>query len=209
MSAPDEPLDERALRAGERLTKGAFEWGDELPTLPGRRVDLRRLELDDAPAIFSIFGDPEVMRFWSSPALPDLAAAERLIHEIQDHFRARRLFQWGVRSRETSEVIGTCTLLGVDMEHRRAEIGFALRRRVWGRGLATEALDTVIAFAFDVLELHRLEADVDPENERSLVTLERQGFRREGYLRERWHHLGEVRDTVFLGLLRREWQRQS
>ncbi len=188
---------------------GSFEWGSALPTLPAPRVDLRWLTTEDAPAILAIFGDPEVMRFWSSPALKDRAAAMQLIEEIHGFFRSRRLFQWGICLRETSEVIGTCTLLDISMEHRRAEVGFALRRDQWGQGLATEALDTLIAFAFETLDLHRLEADADPHNERSLLVLERQGFRREGYLRERWHHLGEVRDTVFLGLLRREWSRRT
>ena len=75
----------------------------------------------------------------------------------------------------------------------------------WGRGFASDAVATVIGFSFNAMNLHRLEADADPDNERSLRVLERQGFRRQGYLRERWHHLGELRDTVLLGLLRREW----
>lgn len=183
-----------------------FEWGSELPTLPAQRVDLRWLTPEDAPGILSVFGDPEVMRFWSSPPLKDLAGAHELIEEIHGFFKSRRLFQWGISLRESNEVIGTCTLLDVSMAHRRAEVGFALRRSNWGQGLATEALETLIAFAFGTLDLHRLEADADPDNERSLVVLERQGFRREGYLRERWHHLGDIRDTVFLGLLRREWR---
>lgn len=183
----------------------SFEWGSALPTLSARRVDLRWLIPEDAPAVLKIFGDPEVMQFWSSPPLKDLAAATELIEEIHGFFRSRRLFQWGISLRESNEVIGTCTLLDVSMAHRRAEVGFALRRDNWGHGLATEALATLIGFAFETLDLHRLEADADPDNERSLVVLERQGFRREGYLRERWHHLGDVRDTVFLGLLRREW----
>ena len=182
-----------------------FDWGTSLPTLPARRVDLAWLTLDDAPALLEIFGDFEVMRFWSSPPLPDLAAARGLVEEIQEHFRARRLFQWGIRLKEIGQVIGTATLYDVSVEHHRAGIGFALRRSAWGQGLATEVLDTLIGFGFQALDLQRLEADVDPENHRSLATLERQGFRREGYLRERWHHMGEIRDTVFLGLLRREW----
>lgn len=56
--------------------------------------------------------------------------------------------------------------------------------------------------------LHRLEADADRDNDRSIRALERQGFKREGYLRERWHHLGEPRDTVFLGLLCPDWTRE-
>lgn len=182
-----------------------FDWGDELPRLSGRRLDLRELTPKDAPAILSIFGDAEVMRFWSSPPLQDLAAAAALIDGIHDLFRSRQLFQWGICSREDDTVIGTCTLYHLDLAHWRGEVGFALRRSAWGQGLATEALEVLLGFAFHGLGLHRLEADADPANERSIRALERQGFRREGYLRERWHHLGKVHDGVFLGLLKREW----
>lgn len=185
----------------------AFGRGAELPRLSGRRLDLCWLTQEDAPAIFSIFGNPEVMRFWSSPPLPDLAAASALIDEIHGLFRTRQLFQWGIRRREDDTVIGTCTLYNLDLAHRRGEIGFALARSCWGQGFASEALDVLLDFCFNRLGLHRLEADADPENVASLRALERKGFQREGYLRERWHHLGEVRDAVFLGLLKREWKR--
>jgi RimJ/RimL family protein N-acetyltransferase len=182
----------------------SFEWGSELPRLSGPRIDLRWLTQQDAPAIFSIFGDSEVMRYWSSPPLRDVAGASELIESIHRHFGSRNLFQWGICRKETDEIVGTCTLLNVTLAHRRAEVGIALGRAAWGHGFATEALEVLIGFVFGTLDLHRLEADVDPENERSLRLFERQGFRREGYLRERWHHLGELHDTIFLGLLRRE-----
>jgi RimJ/RimL family protein N-acetyltransferase len=55
------------------------------------------------------------------------------------------------------------------------------------------------------MQLRRLEADVDPRNAGSIRTLERLGFQREGFLRERWHVNGEIQDAIFYGLLRREW----
>ena len=183
----------------------SFAWGDRLPTISAPRVDLRWMTRDDAPALLEVFGDTEVMRFWSSPPLADLQAAQQLVDEIQDYFHTRKLFQWGVQLRGSPEVIGTGTLYDIDERHRRGGIGFALRRSVWGQGFATETIEALLRFSFERLDLHRMEADVDPENVRSLRALERQGFKREGYLRERWHHLGELRDTVFLGLLRREW----
>jgi RimJ/RimL family protein N-acetyltransferase len=68
------------------------------------------------------------------------------------------------------------------------------------------ALERLLDFAFHELGLRRIEADVDPNNARSIATLERLGFRREGYLRERWFVGGEVQDALFYGLLRREWE---
>jgi len=181
-----------------------FAWGDELPRLVGSRVELRPIAEADAPALLAIFVDPEVTRFWSSRTLSDVAAAERLAREIRDVFRARRMFQWGISRRETGELIGTCTLFSIVPQHRRAELGFALRRAAWGQGLATEAVTALLHFCFETLGLHRLEADVDPDNARCLRLLERLGFRREGHLRERWHDAGGARDAVVLGLLRSE-----
>jgi ribosomal-protein-alanine N-acetyltransferase len=187
----------------------AFEWGEELPTLSGPRVKLQALNRDDAPDIFAVFGDPEVMRFWSSPPLLHVGGATALIDNIHGLFRARSLFQWGVRSHETGKIIGTCTLFNLNSQHRRAEIGFATARETWGGGFASEAVGLLLDFSFHTLRLHRLEADTDPNNVRSLRLLERQGFKREGYLRERWHHLGRIDDAVLLGLLARDWNRAT
>jgi RimJ/RimL family protein N-acetyltransferase len=66
-----------------------------------------------------------------------------------------------------------------------------------------------LTYAFDVLEFHRIEADVDPRNAASIRTLERLGFQREGYLRERWQVNGEIQDAVFYGLLRSDWKTAS
>lgn len=178
---------------------------DRLPTLTTERLRIRWLTAEDVPALFAIFGDPEVCRYWSWTALPDIAAAETLLREIEACFAARSLFQWGIAERETDAVVGTCTLASLSAEHRRAEVGFALARRAWGRGYLAEALPALLAFAFDALGLHRVEADADPRNARSIRVLERAGFRREGYLRERYHLAGEVQDAVMYGLLRHEW----
>ena len=68
-----------------------------------------------------------------------------------------------------------------------------------------QALEAVIDFAFNTLELHRIEADVDTENAGSLGILEKLGFKREGLFRERWFVYGERQDSVMFGLLKHEW----
>lgn len=182
-----------------------YSWGEELPALDGARVRLRSLRGEDAATLFAIFGDPEVTRYWSSPPLGDMAGALSLLDDIRRHFDARTLFQWGVARRDDDAIIGTCTILHIDEDHRRGEIGFALRRAHWGHRYATEAVAMLTGFAFAQLDLHRLEADVDPQNAASIAVLERQGFRREGLLRERYFLNGEAQDAAYYGLLRREW----
>lgn len=177
-----------------------------LPVLDTDRLRLRTLVPGDIPALFSIFGDAEVCRYWSSPPLPSLAEADALYASIEDGFETRTLFQWGIELRDTHGIIGTCTLASLSEQHRRGEVGFALGRAHWRMGYVSEALVALVRFAFDELALHRLEADVDPRNHASLRALERLGFERDGYLRERYQVAGEIQDAVLLGLLRPQWE---
>jgi RimJ/RimL family protein N-acetyltransferase len=186
------------------VTPSDFDVGPELPTLPTERLRIRWLTAGDVPALFALFGDPEVTRYWSHPPFADVAAAEGLLGRIHDCFRRRTLFQWGIERTGTDGVIGTCTLATLDATHRRAELGYALGRSFWGHGYMAEALPVLLGFAFGRLQLHRLTADVDPRNGPSVRSLERLGFRREGYLREHYLVNGEVQDAVVYGLLRSE-----
>lgn len=177
-----------------------------LPTIPTPRLQLRAIAPSDVPALLAVFGDPEVCRYWSRPPLPDAAAAVALHDEIARSFTERTLFQWGITARGSDALVGTCTLAGLSPAHRRAEVGFALARAAWGRGYVAEVLPALVAFAFATLGLHRLEADADPRNHRSIRALERVGFVREGHQRERYHQMDEWQDAVLYGLLRREWE---
>lgn len=67
-------------------------------------------------------------------------------------------------------------------------------------------LRALLNFAFEDLGLNRLEADVDPRNMASVRGLENLGFKREGYLRERWVAGGELSDSAIYGLLARAWE---
>jgi RimJ/RimL family protein N-acetyltransferase len=177
---------------------------DRLPTIPTPRLELRWLEARDVPALFEIFGDPETVKYWSRPPLANLEEAQAFLDEIHGHFAAGDLYQWGVARREDDRIIGTCTLFAITLPHKRAELGFAIARSQWGKGYASEAAGAIVRYAFDAMGLHRLEADVDPRNPASIRTLERLGFQREGYARERYHLGGEIQDAVLYGLLRSE-----
>ena len=186
-----------------------------LPVLDGIRVRLRALRApaadagadagadggSDLDAVWDIFSDAETLRYWSHEPLASRDQAAEYLAGIARGVAGGTLFQWAVADRETDAVLGTVTLSGWDRRHRRAEIGFLLGRAHWGRGLASDAVRAALAFAFAEMRLHRVEADVDPENGASLRLLARLGFREEGYLAERWFTFGAWRDSVMLGLL--------
>jgi RimJ/RimL family protein N-acetyltransferase len=180
--------------------------GDALPTLEAPRVRLRWLKGNDVDALFTVFSDEQMMRYWSSTAMKERSEAEDLLARIHRQFADKSGFQWGVERKDGGELLGTCTLFNLHKANMRAEIGYCLRSAFWGQGYMGEALSALIDHSFRVLLLRRLEADVDPKNASSLRILGRMGFQREGLLRERWNVGGEIQDSVLLGLLAREWK---
>ena len=182
--------------------------GEKLPIIETERLRLRHLEESDTDSLFEIFSDREALRFWGFPPFNKRGEAEKLLADIHDHFRQKTLFQWGIALRSDDKVIGTTTLFRYDEQSRRAEIGYILNRQFWGKGLINEALRALVTFAFEELNLHRIEADIEPRNASSIKTVERLGFQKEGYLRERWIVDGEIQDSLFYGLLKSDWEKR-
>ncbi len=174
-------------------------------SLHTQRLLLRPLGKADAPALFAIFSDPGVMRYWSSPPWESLEEAAATIARDLEAMNNGTYLRLGIERTEDHALIGTCILFDLNEQCRRAETGYALSPRAWGHGYMNEALAALFSYGFEALDLNRIEADIDPRNEASAKSLERLGFVKEGHLRERWIVGGETSDTALYGLLRSDW----
>jgi len=170
-------------------------------TLKTARLHLRPLQRNDARAYLDIFSDAETMAFWSNEPIDSIAEAEDMLQQDIEWVTSGAALCWGIARPEKNCLIGKISLYFFSRQNRRAEIGYILNRRYWRQGLMTEALGAVLDYAFDELELHRVEADVDRNHAGSLALLEKFGFSREGVFRERWFVHGKWHDSVMLGLL--------
>ncbi len=166
------------------------------PRLKAPGVVLRPLELADAEALFAAHGDAETHHFWSSPAH---ASVEETRAYIAETLAIEGAHVWAI-TESGGEALGRIALFNV--REGVGEIGVIMRREATGRGLASKALNLVIEYGFGPLGLHRIGADIDPDNTNSISLFLRAGFQREGLLRGNWKtHLG-VRDSVMMGKLR-------
>ena len=141
--------------------------------LTTERLHLRPFTAADHPAIHAVYSDPEVMRHVGHGAhkTPDeTAAALRIYGEVLE----RRGFSFlAVTERDGGALIGDGGLhpLGEDVE-----LGYTLARSAWGRGYATELGRALLAYAFEVLAVPRVIAQVEPDNARSRHVLEKLGM---------------------------------
>ncbi|GAA0360751.1 GNAT family N-acetyltransferase [Bowmanella denitrificans] len=173
--------------------------------IESHRLKLRRLQHRDAKALFGIFSDPRVMTYWHTPAWPSVEYAQNYISDEQVAWDEGKAFTFAIEHRHSGEVMGKCLLWHYDAQSRRAEIGFGLGPDYWGQGYIQEAGMALLQFAFNHLDLNRLEAEIDPDNKASAKALERLGFKQEGYLRQRWIIAGHKSDSALYGLLREEF----
>ncbi len=179
------------------------------PRLEGPRVHLRAPRDEDTDALFALFSDPEVMRYWSRSAMTEPSEAAALIVEIHERFEQREMINWVIAERRGDRVIGTCTLFHFSPRHRHAELGYALRSDQWRQGLAREAVTLALDWGFRALGLHRVEADIDPRNIGSRKLLQALGFQSEGVLRERFFVDDRPTDAELFGLLAADWNRRA
>lgn len=175
-------------------------------TLTTERLILRWLDETDAAAQYAIYSDDVAMRYWSAPAWTDMAQAHANIEQSMESYHSGNGLRLAIALRDTGEMVGNVSFYAFSESNRRCDIGYALNREHWAKGYLGEAMTAALDYAFTELDLNRIEADIDPRNEASAKLLERKLFQKEGYMRERWIVNGEICDTVFYGLLRRDWE---
>lgn len=165
------------------------------------RLVLRPLRMEDAEAFYEMRANAEVALYLARPPSESLDAATRELQRILTLVAEGNTVGWAVTLRDDDQLLGTIGLPRIDMRHRNSSIAFELSRSVWGKGYVREAIAPVLHYGFEVIGLHRIQAEVDPRNLRSLRVLESAGFQREGLLRENEWARDRFVDTVVLSKL--------
>jgi RimJ/RimL family protein N-acetyltransferase len=140
--------------------------------------------------------------------MTDISQAVESIRRKLEYYKGSEIFQLAVECKANGCFLGTSSLFHLNLESKRAEVGYVLARPYWGQGYMTEAAAALVDTAFGKLGFNRLEADIDPRNTASAKLLERLGFQREGLLRERELAQGQMTDTALYGLLKSDWDRK-
>jgi [ribosomal protein S5]-alanine N-acetyltransferase len=175
---------------------------EPFPILKTDDLILRQLSSSDSGTIFEIFSDDQVTQYYDLETFTNFEQAEKLIAHFQTRYEQREGIRWAITRRSDGEMIGTCGFNGFNRQASRVVIGYDLLRASWGQGATVQAVKGMLEFGFRRLELHRIEAYVDPENTASIRVLEKLGFQREGLLRDHGFWKGKYWDVVSFSRLR-------
>jgi len=177
--------------------------------LEGDRVVLRPLLAADARAYASAFRqDDQMGRLLGVEQDPTEADVVGRVEASAERARAGRGVQLAVCAASEDALLGEVLLHSFVWKHRRCEIGFWLSPGARGQGLAGDAVARTLRWAFDDLDIERMEMATTTDNAPTRQLAARVGFAEEGVQRKRNLERGVRVDMVVFGLLAGEWTRQ-
>ena len=181
------------------------DWQRGLPVLTGQQVRLRELRASDAPSLFSLLTTQEVARFISPPP-STVEGFERFIAWTLRHRTAGTYACFAVTLKGFDTAIGIFQVRETEPGFGTAEWGFAIGSPFWGTGVFEESAQLVLEFAFDTLDVHRLEARAAVRNGRGTGALLKLGAVPEGVLRKSFLRDGEYLDQVLYAIVEDDWR---
>ena len=178
---------------------------DSNPVLDGKRIIMRKITKADAQDMYRYSSRPEVTKYLLWHPHESLAFTKRYLDEVMRQYKGHNFFDFAVISKEDGRMIGTCGFTTLDTANHSGEIGYVLSPDYWGLGLASEAVDMILRFAFCNLGLHRVEARYMPGNAASRRVMEKNQMIFEGVTRDGIYVKGAYQDVGKCAILRDEY----
>lgn len=163
--------------------------------------------VSDSQELFELVdANREMLQEWLIwvPQTKTQADIEEFILKCQKGYEKKSGMQMGLWDGE--KLVGTIGLNNIDLGSKKASIGYWLSGHYQGKGAMTSATKALIDYAFDTLELNRIELKIASKNTKSRAVAERLGFQEEGTLRQDELLNGEYHDYVVYSLLREEYK---
>jgi len=175
------------------------------PQLETNRLVLRQLVPSDDKAVFEVFRHPEVTRYYDQETFLSIEPAQAFVDSCIKRFYDRRGIRWGIISKNSSKLIGTCGLHNLIDRHHRAEVGYDLAPEFWRAGIMSEAIAEVLKFCFEDIHFNRIEALCMTGNTASVGLLKKLNFQSEGIVRQYAYWKGQYRDLILLSSLKSDY----
>ena len=177
-----------------------------VPTLETERLILRKLMVSDADDMYEYSCDPNTTAFLTWSLHPDRYYTIDYIKFVLRQYKTGDFRDWAVIHKASGKMIGTCGFTSIDLNNKKGEIGYVYNSKFWGQGIATEALECVMAFGFEKLELNRIECRYMVENAASRRVMEKAGMTFEGVHRDFLLVKEKYRDVGICSILKNEFK---
>lgn len=170
-----------------------------------QQLALRKINAEVLNYVYLHLSDEELISFLGVNSIHELTLEkEKFKKGLVTH--NKKFLYFHLIENKTKKVIGWCGYHTWYTDHQRAELGYGIYHEKWKqKGLMSEALGPIIAFGFNQMNLHRIEAFIGPSNIASLKLISKFNFTKEGELREHYFHNNRYENSVVYSLLKKEY----
>lgn len=184
------------------LTSNIFK---KFPILEINEFVLRQIRTSDTIELINYLNDKDVNKYIPEESIPrTIEDAESEVKYMKEMFRCGYSIYWVIAKKSDDKIIGSCGFNYWNQSHKRAEISYDLGKEFWSKGIMSGTIKRILQFGFEEMQLNRIEATTTPCNLSSLKLLKKNGFEKEGVLRQHKILNGKFYDAVMLSLLNKQ-----
>ena len=175
--------------------------------LETERLILRQFTINDAEFMFKNWAnDDNVTKYLTWPTHKDINVSKYVLENVLIlNYKNNDSYQWAIVLKEINEPIGTISVVDKNDEIQMVEIGYCIGKQWWNKGITTEALNAIIKYFFEEIEVNRIEAWHDIKNPNSGKVMAKCGMKCEGHLRQSRKNNTGLSDSAIYGILLEEY----
>lgn len=180
---------------------------DQFPVLKSDEYVLKKIEEHHVDEVFEIYDNDTVFEYCGIIPKHNKGTVKNMIGHFERDYNKRSRVKWGIFAQaEPNRLLGIIEAFDFNQKVNAVTIGYFLAESQWGKGIASEALKIVLQFLFTDANVNRIQAEVMPPNETSKKVLLKNGFIKEGTLRQAtlWSGKGIV-DLEMYSILKEDY----
>ncbi|ETT49261.1 MULTISPECIES: GNAT family protein [Paenibacillus] len=180
---------------------------EQFPTLESEQLLLKKIEVSNLNEVFGIYSNDQVFEYCGIIPKHNKDTVKNMIGHFERDFTKGVRVKWGIFLKNNPYILlGIIEVMDFNQKVDMVTIGYFLAEPYWGKGIAAQAIQLVVKYLFETAEVNRIQAEVMPFNERSKRVLLKNGFTKEGTLRQAhvWSGKGLV-DLEIYSILAEEY----
>ena len=152
------------------------------PILRTERLTLRQLVINDEQEIFALRSDSEINKYLDRQVSNTIDDARNFINTVNENINKNDSLYWAITLSDKNILVGTICLFSFSDENDKCEIGYELLTNFQGQGIMKEAVEKVIDYAFNTINVQKIEAFLHRDNMRSIRLLDKFSFKQSNEL---------------------------
>lgn len=180
---------------------------EDFPVLKSVNLILKRIEEAHLQEVYTIYDNDKVFEYCGIIPKHNLQTVSKMIGHFERDYHKKSRIKWGIfQKNQSNKLVGIIECMDFNQKVNMVSIGYFLAENYWGKGIATESVGILTKFLFEKANINRIQAEVMPANETSKKVLLKNGFIKEGLLRQAslWSGKGVV-DLEIYGILKEDY----